>query len=215
MSFGPSGTTKTAENNLSGTSNAALNTVLPGAMNLFGATTGAAGPQLQAGQGNVNAGTDFLSTILNGNRANTTAMLQPNISQILQNNQNTLKGINTLMPRGGGRSASLFENSFAPTSQISNLFSNARTGAATALPQIGLQQEGIGTNLFGLGASALGAGTGALGASTGANSALGNIGLQQNMLSLQQAQALGKGIMGLLTTPFGGGSSAQGLAGLF
>lgn len=215
MSFGPSGTTATAENNLSGTSNAALNSLFPSALNLFNTTTGLAGPALASGQGNVNSGTNFLNTVLNGNRANTTSLLQPNISQIDQNNQNSLQGINTLMPRGGGRSAALFGQSFAPTSQINNLFNTARTGAATALPQIGLQQEGIGTSLFGLGASGLQAGAGALGQATGANSSLGNIGLQQNMLSLQQAQALGKGIVGLLTTPFGGGSSTQGIAGLF
>lgn len=206
-SFGPSQATQSAESNLGNVSNLATGTILPNALNLFNTTTGLAGPQLQAGQSNVQSGTNFLNTVLNGNRANTTSLLQPNIDQIRQNNQNSLQAISTLMPRGGGRSGALFQQSLAPSSSITSLFNNARTGAATALPQIGLQQEGIGTNLFNLGTNALQAGSGALGAASGANSQLGNLGLQQQQLTNNLFSSLGSGIFGLLTAPLTGGSS--------
>ena len=142
MSFGPSTTTKTAENNLSGISNTAVNSQLPTEM--------ASGSNLMGmGGANVQSGTNFLQTLLGGNAANTTAALQPSIDQIRGGTTNTLNAINTLTPRGGGRSGALFSQSFAPQSQIQNLFNQARTGAATALPQIGLQQTGQGANLVG------------------------------------------------------------------
>ena len=205
MSFGPSTTTKTAENNLSGISSTAVNSQLPTEM--------AAGSNLMGmGGANVQSGTNFLQTLLGGNAANTTAALQPSIDQIRGGTTNTLNAINTLTPRGGGRSGALFSQSFAPQSQIQSLFNNARTSAATALPQIGLQQTGQGANLFGLGNQALQVGTGA---STG----LGQMGLQQQQMNNQLAAGLGGGLFSLATTPLsggmsGGGKSLLGLLGL-
>ena len=197
MSFGANNTTKAAENNLGGVSNAALNTMFP-------AVTAAGGAELGTGGGNVTSGTNFFNTILGGNRANTTATLQPSINQIRQGNAGTLNAISTLTPRGGGRSGTLFNQAFQPSSQIQNLFNTAQSGAATTLPQIGLQQQGIGTNLFGLGNQALGA-------ASGANSSLGNMGLQQQQISNQLAGGIGQGLFGLLSLPTGGaGTSVLG-----
>ena len=177
MSFSPGTEVNTAENNQAGTSNLALNNLFPAAMT---AGTG----ELNTGAGNVTAGTNFLNTILGGNSANTAAALQPNISQITQGAQNNMNAINTLTPRGGGRSSALFGQSFAPQAQISNLFNSARTNAATALPSIGLQQQQLGTNLFGVGNQALNT-------ATGANSSLGNLGLGANQQSLQRDMGIG------------------------
>lgn len=200
MSFGTNTTSKTAQNNLSGTSNLALN-------NLFPAVTGAGQNQLNTGAQNVEGGTNFLNTLLQGNQANTTAALQPNIDQIRQGNSATLNAMNTLMPRGAGRSGALFNQSFQPQSQIQNLFNQSRMGAAQALPQIGLQQQGLGANLFNIG-------NGALSSASGANNALSNSGFQAQQMSNNMVSGIGSGLLGLATLPFGGGSAANGLLGL-
>ena len=193
MSFGAGNTTKAGENNTLGASNLALNQQYP--------MVTQTGTNLMNLGGNTAApGVDFFKSMLSGNGANTTAALQPSIDQIRQGNTATLNGINTLTPRGGGRYGALFGQSFAPQSQIQNLFNSARTSAATTLPQIGLQEEGLGTNLFGLGGQALSTG-GGLGAS------LAGLGQTDTQMSRQLSAALGQGLFGLLTTPSGGGSS--------
>ena len=198
-SFGPSNTTKQAENNLGGINNQA---------NVNSQMELAQGNNLlNMGAPNVQAGTNFFQTLLNGNRANTTALLQPGIDQIRQGNQNQIQALSTLMPRGGGRSGTLFNASYAPQAQIQNLFNPMRTQAATALPQIGLQQQGLGANLFGIGNQPLST-------AAGASANLGELGQRQQQLSNSLWSGLGSGLFGLLTTPFGGGSATGGLLGL-
>ena len=231
-SFSSSGTTKQAENNLGGISSQATNIAFPAATklsndsiaqgnNLF--KTG--GSTIATGQGNINTGTGFLNTIANGNQANTTALLRPNIDAIRANNASTLSAINTLMPRGGGRYGALFSQALQPQSQIQNLFSNARNTAVTALPQIGLQQQqlglaqqGLGANLFGIGNSALSTGVGALNSGTGASSSLAQAELAEQQRKAGIWSGLGSGIFGLATLPFGGapgGLLGKGLGSLF
>jgi hypothetical protein len=200
MSFGPSATTKTAENQLGGISQQATNQQLP-MFNAAGTTA------LDTGAGNINAGTNFFQTLLGGNAANTAAALQPSIDQIRQGTTGNLNAASTLMPRGGGRSAALFGQSFAPQAQIQNLFNSARTGAASALPQIGLGQQGIGTNLFGLGNQALQIGSNASGN-------MANVGQQQQQITNQLWQGLGSGLFNLASLfvpkPGGSGGSSVG-----
>jgi hypothetical protein len=199
MSFGPSATTKTAENNLGGVSNQATTAST--------AEQGLGTNLLNAGAPAVTSGTNFLNTLLNGNQANTSALLAPTVQQTQQNNQNAIQGLSTLTPRGGGRSGTLFGASYAPEGQLTNLFNNARTTAATTLPQIGLQQQGLGANLIGTSNQPL-----STAASASGN--LGSLGLQQQQLTNQLYAGLGAGLFGLATTPFGGGSSQNGLLGL-
>lgn len=200
MSFGATADTKRAQNNLGGIANVAAEN---------NANDVARGNSLMdLGGTNVSQGTNFFNTVLSGDRSNTAALLQPSIDQIREGNTNTLNSINTLMPRGGGRSASLFGQSFEPQRQIQNLFNNARTTAATTLPQIGLQQQGLGTNLFNIA-------NGALNAGTGASSSLGNISQQQQQMANAAWSGVGNGLFKLATTPFGGGAAANGLLGLF
>jgi hypothetical protein len=157
---------------------------------------------LNTGGTNVASGTNFFNTLLNGNQANTTAMLQPNINQIRQANQNSIQGLSTLMPRGGGRSSTLFSAAYAPESQIQNLFGGARTTAAQALPQIGLQQQQNATNLFGTGNQALN--TGLQG-----NQNLFSNAFQQRQYQNQLYGQLGQGILGLATMPLGGAGTTS------
>lgn len=191
MSFGASNTTKTATNNLGGLSNLAQNVEFPMFSKL-------GGENMNTGSGNVASGTNLFNTILHGNSANTTAALQPSIDEIRKGSTGTLNSINTLMPRGGGRSGTLFDQSFAPHAAIQNLFSGMRTTAGQALPQIGLAQQGIGTNLFNLGNQALNTGA-------GINNNIAGIGFQTQARSDAIDAALGKTLFGLATTPFGQG----------
>jgi hypothetical protein len=192
MSFGPSNTTKTAENNIGGISNTLTNSSAP--------TENAAGGNLLAlGGQTAQPGVNFMSTLLGGNQANTGAALQPSINQIDQGVQGVRNGITSLTPRGGGRAGALFGQSFAPQAQIQNLFNSTRTNAAQALPQIGLQQQGLGTNLFGLGNQAeTGAG--------GLNLGLGGLGQQQQQISNALASALGSGLFNVASM-FGKGGA--------
>lgn len=199
MSFGPSQAVKNSTNTQAGL-------VQQGTAN-SGAQIAQGNANLNTGGSNINSGTSFLNTVLNGNQANTASLLQPNINQIRDANQQQLQGISTLSPRGGGRAGTLFGASYAPNQQIQSLFGTARNTAATALPQIGLAQQGIGTNLVGAGNNALST------AASGANAGV------QNQLAIQQrsdnlVSGLASGILGLATTPFGGGSASNGLLGL-
>lgn len=199
MSFGASNTTKQAQNNLGGLSGQATD--------LSRTETGQGQGLLNVGQPNVQSGTNFFQTLLNGNRANSTALLQPQIDQIRQGAQNQLQSASTLMPRGGGRSGTLFNASYAPQSQIQSLFNPLRSTAATTLPQIGLQQQQLGTNLFNIGNQPLNT-------ATGASNDLVQAGQRQQQISNSMWQGLGQGLFGLATTPFGGGAAANGLLGL-
>jgi hypothetical protein len=204
MSFGTNNTTKTAENNLGGVSNTALNNLFPQVQAAGTSALGTGANQFGAGANTAQPAINWLNTILNGNQANTTSALQPNIDQIRQGTSATMNAANTLMPRGGGRSGTLFNQSFAPQSQIQSLFSGARNSAAQALPgigfqqqQLGLGQQGVGTNLFGIGNQALGVGN-------QANTSVGQMGLQAQQMSNQLASGLGSGLFSLLTAPLGG-----------
>lgn len=220
MSFGSNSTTKQATNNLSGVSNAAMN-------NLFPQVTAAGTKAIGTGEGLVNTGIEgvksgettaapginFFKTLMGGNQANTTAMLQPNIDAIRGTNANALTAINTLMPRGGGRSGALFNQSFEPQRQMQNLFNTARTTAATTLPQIGLQQQqlGLGQQQVGLGQQGVGTnlfniGQGTLGTAGNVNTNLADIGQRQQQISNNLWSGIGSSLFGLATVPFGGAS---------
>lgn len=195
MSFGPSQAQKNANNTQGGITQQAI----ANSQNL----NNLGGQQLNTGGANVTSGTNFFDTLLHGNAANTSALLAPSIAQNRATNQQQIQAINTLTPRGGGRSGTLFQAGFEPSVANTNLFNTGRIQAAQTLPQIGLAQQGIGTNLFGTGTAAL---------NTGSSS---NANLAQQLLQQQQQQnsvlgGLGSGLFGLLTAPFGGGSSILG-----
>ncbi len=193
MSFGPSQAIKNNQNSQAGITNQA--NVNSGALNNLG------GGQLATGAGNVASGSNWFNTILNGNQANTASLLAPSLNADRAQTQSALQSASTLMPRGGGRSATLFNLNMQPTTSIQDMFNNARTTAAQALPQIGLQQQGIGTNLFGLGNQALNT-------ASGSNQALSqSLWNTQNRLD-SLVSGLMKGILGLATLPFGGGTTA-------
>lgn len=127
----------------------------------FGTTSGQAAartgeqgaiPALGQGVGNLQTSANFFNTILGGNRANTMQLLQPDITRLKEQQQGALQGASTLMPRGGGRFQTLFQQPFAVNRQLGDLFAGMRSGAAPGLAGIGGQQAGVGqaaaTNLF-------------------------------------------------------------------
>lgn len=109
-------------------------------------------PALGQGVSNMQTGANFFNTLLGGNQANTLSLLQPSINQIKEQQQGTLQAASTLMPRGGGRFATLFQQPFAANRAVTDLFSGLRGQAAQALPGIGAQQARVGqeaaSNLF-------------------------------------------------------------------
>ncbi len=168
MSFGPThNATQARDANTNASQQATTNSA---------AQINAGTDMLNRGNENTTSGTNFLNTILNGNQANTAAMLQPNINQIREGDQNAIQTASTLMPRGGGRSSTLFQMPFRANAQISNLFNGTRAAAAGGLAQIGQGQSGQGAGLFGIGNNALNT-------ATGANAANMNYGLQQQGLT--------------------------------
>jgi len=157
---------------------------------------------LEAGYGNnlVNLGTqntnsagNFFRTLLNGNQANTTAMLQPDINRIQGANQEALQAATTLMPRGGGRSSTLFSLPFQTNQGIQSLYNQARTGGANALGQLGLGQANAGTSLFN--------------SSNQAADALGQLGQNQQKIGSGLWGGLFKTALGIGLAPFTGGAS--------
>ncbi len=159
------------------------------------------------GQANTATASNFLNTLVGGNQANTAALLQPDINRIREGGQNAIQTASTLMPRGGGRSSTLFQAPFHANAQISNLFNGARNAAAGGLAQIGQGQTSQGTNLFGIGNNALNTGASTFGS-------LANYGLAQqginNGLWSQQGQGLSSGISGIVNAFKGkGGTSGQ------
>jgi hypothetical protein len=156
---------------------------------------------LNKGEGNVDSGANYFNTLLNGNQENTASMLEPDINRIRAGNQNALQTASTLMPRGGGRAATLFNQPFQNNAQIQSLFNGARSGAAAGLAGIGGGQMGMGANLFGIG-------NGALNTGMGANTNLANYGLQQQQVTNGLWSGLGQGVAGLLTAPFGSGGGS-------
>lgn len=196
MSFGPTAGTKSAMSGMTDVSKTAQTNST--------ADRAQGGNLLNLGGDNVTSGTNFFNTLLNGNAANTTATLQPSIDQIRNGVGTAMTAVNTLAPRGGGRTAMNYGLSFAPQAQIQNLFNQTRTQAATALPQIGLQQQQMGGNLLGIGNQALNtAGTGYANL-TDANQ-------KQQQITNNAWSGLGQGIFGLATVPFG--STGKSLLG--
>lgn len=200
MSFGPSSMEKTASTQQQKIGDTAVANA--------GVATGKGADLLNTGGSNVNAATNFFKPLVSGNQAETTAALQPDIDRIRAAGQGSLQMASTLMPRGGGRSAALFNASTAPTGQIQNLFNSARPAAADAMAKIGLQQTGQGTNLFNTGNAFL---------QTGgtADSNLMDYGMKQRQIQYDQWGKIGKSLFSLATTPFGGAAPAGSLFSKF
>jgi len=198
VSFGPTNTAKTASNNLAGVANTATDA--------SSAEMGTANKLVNAGQPNISSGTNFFNTLLNGNQADTTALLQPNINQIKAANQNALQSSSTLLPRGGGRAGSLFSSTYAPSAQIQSLFNTTRSNAAQPLIAAGLQQQGLGTNLFSTANQPLNTAVGAN------NDQLQNQ-IDQQRLTNQLWSGLGSGLFNLATLPLTGPGGGANLFG--
>jgi hypothetical protein len=190
MSFGPSKQTSQAQTNLAAIS--------PVAMANSQAELAAGRKELAAGDAPIATGTSWLNTILHGNAAETGSLLAPQVESIRRTGQNNLQAASTLTPRGGGRSAALFGQTFSPAAQIQNLFNTTRAGAANALPQIGLAQKGLGANLFSIGNQPLNT-------AVQTNTSAAEIAQRQQQMTNSFWSSLGAGVIGLGTAPLTGG----------
>lgn len=167
--------------------------------NSTAATT--AGQGLQAtGTAAINPAINYFSTLANGNRANTTALLAPQIAQIKGANDANLSALSTLMPRGGGRSSTLFNAPWQANQQIQSLYNGVAPTAAGNLANIGSGLVGQGANLFGVGNQAL---------NTASNTEgnLFNQAFQQRQSKNNFYSGLGGGLFNLATMPLGGANS--------
>lgn len=158
----------------------------------------------------LNSGTGFYQTLLNGNRANTTAALMPNIQQVREGTADALQTANNLMPRGGGRSGALFDLLTRPSGAITGLFNQARVAAPQPLINAGLSATGQAPALFGQG-------TQSLGLATNTQGDIRDYEMRQRQMKNQFFSSLGSGLFNLATVPFGGsglfGMATKGLAG--
>jgi hypothetical protein len=78
------------------------------------------------------------------------ATLSPEISALQQQTQQAKKNISEFTPQGGGQTAQLSEAPFQTSGDITNLISQARSGAAGALGGLAGQLTGEATGLGGL-----------------------------------------------------------------
>lgn len=198
MSFGASKQTSQAQSNLA--------SIDPLARANSAAQLAAGQKQMSSGAPNISTGTDWLQMILHGNAAETGALLQPQVEQIRRTSQNNIQAASTLTPRGGGRSGTLFGQTFSPAAQIQNLFNSTRAGAATALPQIGLAQQGLGANLFSIGNAPLNT-------AVQSNTSSAEIAQRQQQMTNSFWGSLGAGLFGLAALPLGGGTGGATLLG--
>lgn len=154
----------------------------------------------QQGQQGLNSGLNHLSpvtnwfqSIMSGNKAATMNQMQPQIQQINQGQNQALQTANSLAPRGGGRSATLFDAPFNAQKQIAEQYAGARAGAPA-----GLQSAATAEGALGSAAGGLGSAYGGVGAQ--ANNGLLNYGLNQQQQAYTQAQSNG-GLFGKLISP--------------
>ena len=212
MSFGPSAQTKQAFSTLGdvGTqAKANSGTAFQQGNNLIGMGSGIASRGAAAMQPAAN----LFSGLLGGNAAEASRFLAPTIESARGQTQQTLQSLSNLQPRGGGRSGSLFDISYAPQRQAGQLYNQARIAGATALPQIGSAMSSAGSTIANSGTNLFNAGNTALSTAGQSASNLGQLGLQQQQMSNSLWGGLGKGLLGLATLPFGGGALSGTLLG--
>ncbi len=159
-------------------------------MNAYGKTGATA---LNSGLNHIAPVANWFQTILNGNKAATLNQMQPQIQQVQGGQRTALNTANTLNPRGGGRSSTLFDLPFEAQKEIAGQYAGARAGAPAGL-------QGAATTEGALGASAgeLGSTYGQVG--TQANNNLLNYGLEQQKQAQVQAVQQG-GLFGKLIGP--------------
>lgn len=175
---------------------------------------------VQSASDTLNQPKNYFQSILNGDRANTTQTLAPQIAQIQQSLQQALTTGSTLNARGGGRASTLAGLPSQATTQINNLYDTARPAAATSLMDIGTREGALGTGV-------LGSSPGFLSSSNSANATGLKNSLDRDAQSFdqskQQGAAFGKladGLKGVdwgkifKGTPSTGGSPGSGGGGV-
>jgi hypothetical protein len=161
------------------------------------------GGLINTGVGTIHPALNYFNTLLNGDRANTTAMLQPQIDAIKNANAGQISALSTLMPRGGGRTSTLFNAPWEANKQIQNLFAPMPGMAASNLAGIGSSLIGQGTGITGQGTNLFGIGNQALNTSGQMDANLFNQAFNQRQAGNNFWSGLGGGLFNLAKTPFG------------
>ncbi len=154
-------------------------------------TAGATG--LNAGLNNLTPVANWFQTIMNGNKQAVLNQMQPQIAQTEGGLNTALNTASTLNPRGGGRSATLFNAPFDAQKQIAGSYDAARAAAPAGLQSAATAQGALGSSAAGAGAQFGNVGT-------QANNSLLNYGLNRQQQNYTQAQSNG-GLFGKLISP--------------
>lgn len=92
---------------------------------------------------------NYYQNILAGNQSEPTAALAPDIARIRGAQTQSLQTAANLAPRGGGRSAALFDLPLQANAQVQGLYNQARPQAAAGLLDLGRLYGGMGTSALG------------------------------------------------------------------
>ncbi len=141
----------------------------------------------------------FYKTILGGGQDETSTLLGPDVTTILNQYDNASRAAAELGPRGAGRAAIQAETPFKKVGAYTQLLGKAKEGAASGLAQIGGAQTAAATARRGQNVSELGSLIG------GKNSA-NELAFQQQKEKDAQYQKLGGGIGSFLTNLINGGN---------
>jgi hypothetical protein len=153
----------------------------------LGQVLGGGSPTPQAQQAS-----KYYSTILNGNRTATEALLRPQVSTVLGQYDNAAKAAAELGPRGGGRTETQAELGSKKVGVYENALETAQPKAAEGLTTLSGQNNGLISSL--------------LGARTGSN----QLGFEQTQETNKQLGGLGSGIGSILVNLLKGKGKGAG-----
>lgn len=137
----------------------------------------------------------YYSTILNGNRQATQALLNPQVSTVLGQYDSAAKAAAELGPRGGGRTEQMAEIPTKKVGVYENALDTAQPQAAKGLTDLSSQNNGLISSLL------------------GARSSANQLGFEQTQAINQQLGGLGSGIGSILVNLLKGKGGTGGTGG--
>jgi hypothetical protein len=116
--------------------------------NLQTITGGQGQNALTSGQNTTAPALSFLTQLTKGDQGDVSQAAQPEIDSISQQ-FDQIRNMISQQPRGGGKTTALAEAPFQKSAAIQKTEGGMRTGAASQLAGLGLQEQGIGAGLEG------------------------------------------------------------------
>ena len=156
----------------------------------------------QSGVSDLQPSVDYFKRLLGGDRSEILSALGPETDTITSQ-FDQIRKMAAQGPRGGGSASTLVQAPQEETKQISNLISQARTGAATNLASTAGAEAGLGLSEQGVGLQGL------LGSLQAALNRRGQ-NIQENANTMQLIGDLGKGIGSLIGGLIARGGSSGG-----